>query len=110
MIQGELQKFCRSERISTVDWLCQKLEVVQYSERICEENKWEKVNITDSGIVFANEFVELYDGDYKINVHNICCQHSELKHLKENINKNPNIVSCFQETSKYKQKNEIKNA
>lgn len=86
------------------------MEVVQYSERICEENKWEKVNIADSVIVFANEFVELYDGDYKINVHNIRCQHSELKHLRGNINENPNIVSCFQEASKNKQKNEIKNA
>ena len=42
-----------------------------------------KVNIFNTGLEFADVFIEIYEGDYKLHVYNICCrQHSKLTYTK----------------------------
>ena len=61
------------------------LEEIQYWKWVRKENKWVKVNIIDTGLEFADAFIEIYEGDFKLHVYNICHQHSELKHTKQNL-------------------------
>ena len=60
---------------------------------MCEENKWAKVNIIDTGLEFADVFVEIYKSDYKLYVYNIRFQHSGLKYTKQNLKENEVIFS-----------------
>ena len=67
------------------------LEEIQYCKWVCEENKWAKVNIIDTGLEFADVFVEIYKSDYNfmfiIFVFNIL----DLSTLNKNLKK----MKCF---------------
>ena len=69
------------------------LEEIQYCKWVCEENKWAKVNIIDTGLEFADVFVEIYKSDYKLYVYNIRFQHSGLKYTKQKLKENEVLFS-----------------
>ena len=73
-----------------------------------KKNKWAKVNIIGTGLEVANVFIEIYEGDYKFYVYNICLQQSELKYTKRNLKENEVILSVdLSKNYKNNQKNEI---
>ena len=67
------------------------MEKIQYC-------KWVHFN---TGLEFADVFIEIYEGDYKLHVYNICCQHSKLTYTKQNLKENEEIsVSTLVKTTK----------
>ena len=73
-----------------------------------KKNKWAKVNIIGTGLEVADVFIEIYEGDYKFYVYNICLQQSELKYTKRNLKENEVILSVdFSKNYENNQKNEI---
>ena len=52
-----------------------------------------KIDIIDSGADVAEQFIEMYEGGFKIHMYNIYCQHSELKYLEQNLKENQAIFS-----------------
>ena len=78
---------CLVEYQELIDYI-KTLEEIQYCKWVHEENKWAKCNIIDTGLEFAETFIEIYEGDYKLHVYTICRQHSELKYTKQNLKEN----------------------
>ena len=52
-----------------------------------------KVNIIDTGLEFADVFIEIYESGYKLHDYNIYHQHSKVTYTKQNLKENEVIFS-----------------